>query len=72
MKNEIKLGYVKTAEGTILVQVPDDSRWGFYLADDEQSWPGGIGIASEWELVPEDEVPEADRERLRWIVEDNQ
>ena len=64
-------GYVRTTDGRYLVQLPDDvSRWGFRLYDDDQSWDGGIGVATEWTLVSESEVPEADRERLGWLLEE--
>ncbi len=52
----VQLSYVLTSDGQVLVQVPDiDSKWGFYLTDDEQSWDGGFGIASDWEAIPEDD-----------------
>lgn len=51
--------FVKTDDGTILVQIPDNSRWGFYLATDDQSWPGGFGIASSWETISHEEAKEA-------------
>lgn len=69
----IPAGYVITDDGTVLVQVPDPgSRWGFSLADDDQSWDGGVGIASEWELVKDDDprITEEDRERLGWILQE--
>lgn len=72
-QDQIKSGYVVTSDGTILVQVPDpNSRWGFCLADDDRSWDGGIGAASEWELLADDDprITNADRERLAWILED--
>jgi hypothetical protein len=61
------------------VQVPDpDSRWGFYLADEDGSWNGGFGATvsgpqtggGEWELVPEAKVPARVRERLGWILDE--
>jgi hypothetical protein len=69
----IKAGYVVTADGTILVQVPSPaSRFGFYLCDDEQSWDGGIGVAQSWTLIADDDprIDAGDRERLGWILED--
>ena len=62
-------GYVRTADGTILVQLADNSQHGFSLHDDEQSWPGGFGIAREWTLIPASEVSAEDQARLGWILE---
>ena len=37
-------GYVKTDTGEWLVKLVDDNaQFGFYLCDDDQSWPGGFG-----------------------------
>ena len=69
----IPTGYVVTTDGTILVQVADPtSRWGFYLADDDQTWDGGLGAAAEWELIADDDprITDDDRERLAWILEE--
>jgi hypothetical protein len=69
----IPAGFVITDCGTILIQRPDpSSRWGFYLADEDQAWDGGFGVASEWELLAEDDprITDADRERLGWLLED--
>ncbi|MGE4195973.1 MAG: hypothetical protein AB7G11_02470 [Phycisphaerales bacterium] len=71
----IPCGYILTESGDIYVQVPNpESRWGFYLADDDQSWDGGIGLASSWELLDEDDprITDDDRERLEWILEEHQ
>lgn len=62
--------YVRTAEGKYLVQIPDDNQWGFSLVDDEQGWAGGFGIATEWEIVPTEEVPANVQETLGWILEE--
>ncbi len=51
----IKAGYVITDEGLILLQAPAENQWGFSLHSDDQSWPGGIGIASSWELLANDD-----------------
>jgi hypothetical protein len=75
----VKAGYVITEDGTILVQIPDpDSRWGFCLSDSDgdeysESWDGGFGAASSWELISDDDprITDADRERLGWILEDH-
>ena len=63
------IGYVRTRSGTILLQLPDDNPWGFVLADDEQSWPGGFGW-EEWEAIPDQEAPPEVRERLDWLLEE--
>jgi hypothetical protein len=61
----IQGGYVKCAEtGSIYVQVPDNSQWGFTIYSDNQSWPGGFGIMTEWTLVPDNEVPKEVKEVL--------
>ncbi len=67
----IKSGYVTDGKKW-LVQIADDTKFGFSLHDDEQSWPGGIGAFSggEWKLVPENEVPEETKEILGWILEE--
>lgn len=70
MTTHVKSGYVKTNKGSFLVQTQEDNAWGFSLHDDDQSYPGGFGVATEWELVPESQVPEEEKERLGFILED--
>lgn len=54
-----------------LVQLPDDNQWGFVLADDDQTWAGGFGSGmTTWRAVATSEVPEEDRERLEWLLND--
>lgn len=67
-------GYVTDGSGRYLVQVPDPtSRWGFFLADADQSWDGGFGSGfRSWHLVPEDQVPPKVRRALGWILSDYQ
>ena len=64
-------GYVITNRNQILVQVPDtESRYGFYLADDDQTFDGGVGVAESWEAIPEND-PRISREvkdRLGWML----
>lgn len=70
--NATAIGYVITDRGAVLVQVPDpSSRWGYFLADDDRTWDGGFGVASKWELVPDDDprIRDEDRERLGWMVD---
>jgi len=62
--------YVRTTDGKYLVQVSDANAWGFVLADDDQSWPGGFGVAASWEAVPSNCVPADVRERLEYLLED--
>lgn len=62
-------GYVRTNRGTYLVQLPDDSTFGFSLLSDDQSWPGGFGIAIAWEAVSADDVPADVRERLGFLLD---
>jgi len=65
-------GYVLTDRGTILVQLPDDTAPGYSLYDDDQSWPGGLGVAREWTALAADDprITDADRERLGWLLEE--
>jgi hypothetical protein len=60
--------YVRTKDGLYLLQVEDENlfrRWGFALVDDDGlTYEGGFGIANEWTVVPDDEVPEEFRRRL--------
>ena len=66
-------GYVRTDEGNFLLEIPDpDSRWGFYLCSDDQSWDGGFDAVPNgqgWDAVPDDEVPEDVRELLGPILD---
>ncbi len=68
--SRITAGYVITDRGEYLVQFPDENRWGFVLADDDQSWPGGIGVAKSWQFVAVEDVPVEDVERLDWLFEE--
>lgn len=76
MTEKMHIGYVsiKTHSGaeTILLQLPDDNQWGFVLADDDQSWPGGFGIASEWEALEDTDprITHEDRERLQYLLDE--
>lgn len=67
----IPKGYVLTNNGDILVQLPVHETWGFVLADDDQTWPGGFGAATDWELLADDDprITDEDRERLGWLLE---
>ena len=72
---KIYKGYVKTNDGLdgLFVQIPDpSSQWGFYLASDDQTWDGGFGIAESWEPVKTEEVPEQIREKLDFLLEDQE
>jgi hypothetical protein len=62
-------GYVRTERGSVLVQLPDDTTFGFSLHSDDQSWPGGLGVDSEWEALNESDVSAQDRARLGWLLE---
>jgi hypothetical protein len=64
-------GYVLTNHGKVLLQIADPNRFGFVLQDDDQEWPGGIGVAEAWEaLEPTDpRITTEDRERLQWILD---
>lgn len=69
---EAQAGYVITNSGLVLVQLPDDNQHGFVLADEDQTWNGGFGVADEWELVPDDDarISDEDRRRLAWVLEE--
>jgi len=48
-----------------MLQVDDqDSKWGFYLTDGDQSWDGGFGIAESWEVIPIQAVPREELENI--------
>lgn len=76
MPDHHHIGYVLVtrgpARGKILVQVPDDNQWGVALCDDEQSWPGGFGVAEEWRPISDahPRVTRRVREALGWIVDE--
>ena len=64
--------YVKCqTTGTILVQADAENQFGFVLADDEMTWPGGFGSGvHSWKEVAESEVPNQDKERLAWVLDE--
>lgn len=65
---EVEKGFV--TDGThFLVQIPSENQWGFSLADDDQTFPGGFGSGmTSWRIVPAEQVPTEDRERLEWML----
>ena len=59
--------FVKTDLGWYLLKVVDFKRWpkhGFALYDGETFWPGGLGLAENWEAVEYFDVPESVRREL--------
>jgi len=68
----IHTGFVLTESGSILLQLPGDNQWGFILCDDECSWPGGFGIASDWEPIEDDDprITAGDHEALDYFLDD--
>lgn len=69
----VQAGYVLTDTGEILVQLPDESmEHGFCLADDDQTWDGGLGVAQTWDLLTDDDprISDDDRERMGFLLED--
>lgn len=72
MMTTVRPGYVVTDDGEILVQLPTDNQWGFVLADDDQMWPGGFGVAAAWELLSDSDPRITDdvRDRLGWLLEE--
>jgi len=70
-KNTQYLGYVRNNRGKFFLQIPDpSSRWGFHLADGDQTWDGGIGAGSGWTIVTLDTVPDHVRTECDWILDD--
>jgi hypothetical protein len=70
--SDIPAGYVITDDGQIFVQLPAENRWGFLIADDDQSWEGGFGLGiGGFTLLDEDDprITDADRERLGWMLD---
>jgi hypothetical protein len=65
------IGYVRTDRGAVLVQIPDDGPHGFALADDDRTWPGGLGIATSWVPLADSDVDEDDRERIGWLLDEH-
>jgi hypothetical protein len=62
--------FVRTESGSLLVQVSDPkSRWGFYLADEDDSWDGGFGIAQQWVGIPDRDVSAEEWRRLGYLLE---
>jgi acyl-CoA thioesterase-1 len=67
---EMKPAYVADGSGRYLVRLPADNRWGFVLADGNQTWPGGFGSGlHRWHPVPPDQVPASERDRLGWLLD---
>ena len=64
--------YVLTECGDYLLQIPYDVPFGFALVDDDQTFPGGIGVAKRWQKVDIGEVPRGVRDRLDWIIEEEE
>lgn len=55
----------------IFVYAPDrESRWGFALYDDDQTFDGGFGCG-EWEFAAPDDprITAEDHDRLDWVLE---
>jgi len=64
-------GYVLHNNGEIYVQRPADNHWGFELCDDDQTWPGGIGLgAGIFEAIQPDDprISAREHERLDWLL----
>jgi len=73
-QHENQSGFVITDNGTILVQISDPTASsGFYLADDDQTWDGGFGVAQNWEMISYDDprITNEDHERLDWLLEES-
>jgi hypothetical protein len=70
MTTSVYRGPVLTDTGYVLIQWPDENRWGFSLHDDDQTWPGGLGPWSEWEVISRDNprITGEDRQRIDDIL----
>lgn len=69
--------WVITNDGQILVQrfiQPDgiNRPADFDLCDDEQTWNGGLGVATDWDVIADDDprITPQIRESLGWVYED--
>lgn len=63
--------YVTDGKGNYLVQVEDDTQFGFSLLSDDQSWPGGFGSGwTTWQCVTKTAVPRRIRKQLDWLFEE--
>jgi uncharacterized circularly permuted ATP-grasp superfamily protein len=60
--------YVRSVDGDYAVQVRHDTGY-FVILTDDLAFPGGIGWATEWEVVPAREVPRKLRRELRWAID---
>jgi len=69
MNATVFTGFVLTQAGEYLVQRPADNQWGFELLDADQSWPGGIGVATQWTAVARESVPAEAERALGWILD---
>ena len=74
MTDTMYCGFVITDDGTILLQAPDpNSRWGFYLADWDQDWDGGVGVATGWTAIDDNDprITDEDHQRLDWLLRES-
>ena len=61
--------FITDGSGNYLVQMDDDSQFGFSLADDYQAWAGGFGSGwRSWTAVAPEDVPEEERARLGFLL----
>ncbi|QSO52382.1 hypothetical protein JZ785_27305 [Alicyclobacillus curvatus] len=64
--------YVIGNNGTVYVRVDDaSSQFGFYLADHDETYDGGVGTGdSEWEAIEfrDPRISSADHDRLDWLL----
>lgn len=69
MSNPVQKTFVTDGE-RFLVQLPDDNQFGFVLADDDQTWEGGVGsgMKSFCAVSPEN-VPDEAMELLGWMLD---
>lgn len=67
---DIVTSFVTDGSGRYLVQLPADNEHGFVLADDDQTWAGGLGSGwSEWTTAERADVPADVEERLGWLLD---
>ncbi len=69
MSNPVQKTFVTDGE-RFLVQLPDDNQFGFVLADDDQTWEGGVGSGMKsFRAVSPENVPDEAMELLGWMLD---
>jgi hypothetical protein len=63
--------YCQAIDGQIYIWVADDNSQGFTIIDENESWPGGLGLAQPITCKPDDDwvIDQKVRDRLGFILE---